>query len=164
MDRSNTVPTAIAFIVFVGLIIGGYVFLKNIVNNGREQTYEDAIKDIGTLPDIQIKLNGKYYKAHTVISYASQNFISNFPLSVQMGDDGTNKKKGCVYFKFDGDSDKPKNIEKGDLLIYGDSCVVIATTDFVGYNQYKKIGHIDNMEDLPNGSYQAIFSEAREAK
>ena len=160
MDRSNTVPTAIAFIIFVGLIIGGYIFLKNVVNNGRENIQEQTIKDIGTLPDIQIKYNGIYYRAKPTISYAAQNFIKTFPLSVTMSDEGTNQKKGCVYQKFDGDSDKPKNIQKGDLLLYGDSCVVIATEDFVGYSQYKKIGHIDNLGDMASGSSLAIFSEA----
>ena len=160
MEKSNTIPTAIAFVVFVGLIIGGYLYLKNVVNSNREETYENAIKDIGTLPDIQIKLNGIYYRATPVISYATQNFMKNFPMSVQMSDENSNQKKGCVYFKIEGDSDKPKNIEKGDLLIYGDSCIVIATSDFAGHGKYKKIGHINNIDGLPDGSYPALFSEA----
>jgi hypothetical protein len=164
MNRSNTVPTAIAFIIFVGLIIGGVLYLSGVVSRGKEKTYEETLKNIGTLPDIQIKMNGIYYRAKSNISYATQNFIKNFPLSVEMSDENSNQKKGCVYFKFDGDADKPKNIEKGDLLIYGDSCIVIATDDFAGYGSYKKIGHIEKMPDLPDGSYLAIFSEAGEVK
>lgn len=159
MDRSNTVPTAIAFIIFVGLIVGGYFFLKNVVNKNKDKTYEDTINDIGELPEIQVKYNGIYYKVDTVVSYATQSFINKFPMEVQMNDENGNMKKGCVYFKFDGDGEKPKSIEKGDLLIYGDSCIVIATNSFSGSSQYKKIGHIEGLGDLPSGSYQAIFSK-----
>ena len=160
MDRSNTVPTAIAFIVFVGLIIGGFIYLKNLVNSNREETQENTINDIGSLPDIQIKLNGIYYRAKPVISYATQNFMKKFPMTVQMSDESSNQKKGCVYDKFEGDSDKPKNAVRGDLLLYGDSCVVIVTSDFAAYGKYRKIGHIDNIDGLPDGSYSALFSEA----
>ena len=44
MEKSNTIPTAIAFVVFVGLIIGGYLYLKNIVNSNREETYEMLLR------------------------------------------------------------------------------------------------------------------------
>ena len=78
-----------------------------------------------------------------------------------MNDDGANKKRGCTYYRFNGDAEKIKKVEKGDLLIYGDSCVVIATGDFTGDSKYKKIGHINNMGAVSSGTLTVKFTPVR---
>jgi len=47
----------------------------------------------------------------------------------------------------------PKRIEKGDVMLYGNNCLVIfyKSFDSKGYS-YTKIGHIDNLPDLGNGT------------
>lgn len=160
MDRSNTVPTAIAFIVFVGLIVVGFLYLKNNVNDEKEKAQIEAKEAIGELPNILITINGKVYTAIPDITYASQSFISHLPFVVEMNDTDGNKKQGCTYLKFDGEGSRNKTIKRGDVLIYGDSCVVVATGDFDFGNKYRKVAHINNLDTLPVGNYTVAFNEA----
>lgn len=165
MDKSNTVPTAIAFIVFVGLIIGGILYIKSTVSGNYNRNHEESIKEIGKLPNILVGIKyGDYFTAVTQVSNAAKNFISFIPTTVQMKDEGQFEKKGCGYFHFEGDSEKSKQIQRGDLLVYGDSCIVIAKGDFNGTSLYKKIGHIDDMPDLPDGNIEVNFSTIEEGK
>ena len=159
MDRSNTVPTAMAFIVFVALIIGGVLFIKGSVIGTKDKNHEQSVKEIGELPNILVGIkSGDYYTAVTQVSNAAKNFISNIPVSVQMSDEGSYEKRGCGYFHFEGDAARLKQIQKGDLLVYGDSCIVIATGNFEGSSLYRKIGHINDMADLPEGTILVNFT------
>lgn len=158
MDRSNSVPTAVTFLIVIALVVGAVFLVKNAVDNDQEKLLEEAIKEIGELPNINVSIGGESYTAITQVSYASQNFISNIPVSIEMKDEGSNKKQGCTYFKFSGDTVRAKEVKRGDILLYGDSCIVIATADFKGGSKYKKIGHINNMGDLPSGTQTVSFS------
>ena len=161
MKETSTVPTAITFIIFIGLALGVFFIIKNVVGVDQEKLHDQAAMEIGALPNIRISIDGEQYTAITLVSYASQDFIKNTPISLEMRDDGINKKRGCSYYRFNGDAVRAKKVEKGDLLIYGDSCIVIATGDFTGDNQYKKIGHINNMGAVSSGTMMVNFSLAR---
>ena len=158
MDRSNTVPTAITFIIFIVLIIGGFFLIKNTVGGNQEKTQEEAAKEIGSLPNIKVNIGGVNYTAITEVSYAAQNFISNFPLSIDMKTEESNRIQGCTYFKFNGDASRAKSVLRGDILIYGDSCVIIATENFSGSSKYKRIAHIDNLGTISVGNQTVNFS------
>jgi hypothetical protein len=159
MDRSNTVPTAVTFVIFVGLVIGGFFLIKNLVISNQEKNREEAIKEIGELPNVLISINGEYFTAITQVSYAAKNFVSTIPVSIEMSDIGSKMKKGCSSLvKFSGDTAKAKEIERGDVLVYEDSCIVIAYESFKGGSKYKKIGHINNMAQMPTGTYTVSFS------
>ena len=161
MDRSNTVPTAITFIIFIALCIGGFFLVKNIVDTDQEQAYSDAVKDIGELPNINVNIAGTAYTAVPSVAYASKNFISYLAITVDMNDLGSNQKKGCPYIKFEGDTPRVKKITRGDILVYADSCIIIATDEFSNNGKYKKIAHIDNLGDVPEGKQTVIFSIAQ---
>ena len=53
----------------------------------------------------------------------------------------------------------PKQIKKGDVMLYGDNCLVIFYKSFETSYSYTKIGHIDNLENLGNGSIIVKFEK-----
>ena len=53
----------------------------------------------------------------------------------------------------------PKHIEKGDVMLFGNNCLVIFYESFDTNYSYTKIGHIDNLDDLGNGSIIAKFEK-----
>ena len=46
-------------------------------------------------------------------------------------------------------------------MVYADSCIIIATDEFSNNGKYKKIAHIDNLGDVPEGKQTVIFSIAQ---
>ena len=53
----------------------------------------------------------------------------------------------------------PKHIEKGDVMLFGNNCLVILYESFDTEYSYTKIGHIDNLDDLGNGRIIAKFEK-----
>lgn len=50
-----------------------------------------------------------------------------------------------------------KNIQKGDVMLYENNCLVIFYKSFTTSYEYTKIGHIDNLEDLTQDNIAAKF-------
>ena len=161
MEKSNSVPTAITFIIIVALCVGAYFLIGQYMDENLERKQEQALKEIGTLPNMNITIFGESYTAITQVSYLSQDFIKNLPITVDMNDEGINQKKGCTYVKFSGETVKAKSITRGDILLYGESCIVIATADFDGGGKYRKLGHINNMGDIPAGTQKVTISSVK---
>lgn len=47
---------------------------------------------------------------------------------------------------------KPKHINAGDVMLYGNNCLVIFYKSFDTSYSYTKIGHINNLPNLGNGA------------
>lgn len=76
-----------------------------------------------------------------------------------------NGNEKYYYFdnNFTANSQRVEKINTGDIMLYGDNCLVIFYDDFATSYSYTKIGYIDNPENLKdvvgNSSMEVIIEK-----
>ena len=95
---------------------------------------------------VKVFINDKEYKLNLYDNETVNSLVKLFPLEVTMKT--LNENEVYVYLdeKLPTNSSNPKTINAGDVMLYGDSCLVIFYKTFNTSYSYTKIGHID---DLP---------------
>ena len=72
------------------------------------------------------------------------------PLELTMNELNGNEKYAYLDSSLPANSFNPGTINKGDVMLYGDNCLVIFYETFETSYSYTRIGHIDNLPDLGN--------------
>ena len=155
MREGSSVPTAIAFLCFVGLIVFFVFFVKNSVEKKQQLDEQKEAQEVGQLADLRLTFAGKAYSIKCESTKAVANLINNLPLDLELKDLANVGKSGNIYFKL---MSEPKRIKKalvGDVLLEGNSTIIIVDKSFKTSDKYTKIGHIDNMDTLPSGVFNA---------
>ena len=97
---------------------------------------------------MQIKVNGKEFDVKLEKNSTSKEFQKRLPLQLNMKDLNSNEK--FIYL----DTDLPSHptdvhrINNGDIMLFGENCIVIFYKSFNTSYQYTKIGKIVNPEGL----------------
>lgn len=156
MKRESTIPTALAFIGFILVAAACFFFVRNYMSEREEQSRLDEANEVGVLADIKVNINGKMYNVITYNSKASQIFLNELPVDLEMDSSG-NFKVGFTYFKLPVEHTKLKNIKTGDVLIIDDSHIAIATKSFETSDRYTLIGHIEKLDRVPGGKILVSF-------
>ena len=84
--------------------------------------------------------------------------LKELPLEVSMSDLNSNEKYVYLDNSLPTNTYSPKHIEAGDVMLFGDNCLVVFYKSFDTSYSYTKIGHIDNLPSLGDGSMSVAFS------
>ena len=159
MDKESTVPTAVAFIGFIFVAVFCFVVIRDNVKEKNAQREMEESKEVGKLADINVNIAGTLYTAVIDSNKAAESFLTHLPLDIEMTDLNNNSKRGYTYFKLATEAKKLGKVEVGDLLISGDSYVIIATKTFKTSDKFTKIGHIENLGEIPMGPINTHLSK-----
>ncbi|MBR6073527.1 MAG: hypothetical protein IKP76_04330 [Bacilli bacterium] len=99
---------------------------------------------------INVIIDGKTYKLNLESNTTVDEFIRLLPKEYTMNELNGNEKYVYINESLSTNKYKPKRIEKGDVMLYGDNCIVIFYKSFDTNYSYTKIGHIDDLDDLGN--------------
>ena len=124
---------------------------NNETNNSTNEINETKESDV-KVSDIKIIINDKTYTLKLENNKTTQEFIELLPQEFAMSELNGNEKYVYMDKSLTTNSYNPKHIEKGDVMLYGDNCLVIFYKSFATSYSYTKIGHIDNLTNLENGS------------
>ena len=143
-------------ITFCLLILTGCT--KNTINNSTtsgNNTKESNVK----VSDIKVTINEKTYTLKLENNKTVEEFINLLPKEFNMNELNGNEKYVYMDNSLTTNSYNPKHIEKGDVMLFGDNCLVIFYKSFDTNYSYTKIGHIDNLDNLGNGSVTVRFEK-----
>ena len=89
----------------------------------------------------------------------SKEFLEILPQEFTMNELNNNEKYVYMDKSFTTDSFKPNYINAGDVMLYGDNCLVIFYKSFETNYKYTKIGHINNLNDIGTSNIVVSFSK-----
>ncbi len=112
-------------------------------NNKNNEGGEEEMK-------LNIKIGDKNFTATLEDNATTREFINKLPLTINMSELHGNEK----YYYFDEslptNTERIRNINTGDLMLYGSDCLVLFYDSFSTSYSYTRLGHIDNPEGLAN--------------
>ena len=111
---------------------------------------------------MKVIINGNEYIVNLEDNNTVSGLINLLPLEINMNELNGNEK----YFYLDDilptNSYKPGHIEAGDIMLYGNDCLVIFYKSFDTPYSYTKIGHVNNLPDLGNNNVLVKFEMEKE--
>ncbi len=128
------------FIIFLSFGCGSKEGLndKNILNE--------------EIDSMKIIIDGVKYLVKLEDNETVNGLISLLPLELSMEELNGNEKYVYLDKSLVSNPVYYKRIEAGDVMLYGDDCLVIFYKSFDTSYKYTKIGHIDNLGNLGSGS------------
>ena len=126
---------------------------KNNTNSvdtaSKENNDKNEVDEImENVTSISVSINGKKYNATIENNETAKTFISMLPQEFNMKELNGNEKYVYMNNLFPTNSINPKHIEAGDIMLYGNDCLVIFYKSFDTSYSYTQIGHIDNLPNL----------------
>lgn len=124
----------------------------------------DSSNKAGETADIQevtktmyVNINGTDYAVNLEDNETVKKLVAKLPLECEMRELNGNEKFVYLDFSLPAEPINPKHINAGDVMLYGDSCLVIFYKSFDTQYSYTKIGHIDSLSDLGSSYINAVF-------
>ena len=143
----------ILIILFITIVIAYCIKIKIIKKNESNNSNE-------VISTVKILIDNKEYNITFEDNETTKSLISLLPLEFDMNELNGNEKYIYLDNILPTNSYNPKYINAGDIMLYGNNCLVIFYKSFNTSYSYTKIGHIDNLSDLGNSSIKVkIYKE-----
>jgi hypothetical protein len=122
-------------------------------SNNKSNNSNEVIKSVKAI------INGKEYVINLEDNETAKSFANLLPQELNMSELNGNEKYIYLDTTLPTNSSNPKRINTGDVMLYGNNCLVIFYKSFDTSYSYSKIGHIDNLPNLGNGSISVKFEK-----
>ena len=123
---------------------------------------KDNIKEVKS--SVKIVIDEKEFIIDLEDNETVKSFINMLPLELNMKELNGNEKYVYLDNSLPTNSSNPKRINAGDVMLYGNNCLVIFYKSFDTSYSYTKIGHIDNLENLGNENINVKIKEDNHEK
>lgn len=96
----------------------------------------------------ELRIGDKIFTATLADNETSRAFMALLPVTMSMNELNGNEKYKYLDVTLPTDAYRPGRIEAGDLMLYGDSCLVLFYESFSTSYSYTRIGKIGNAAGL----------------
>ena len=100
------------------------------------------------MSEIKITIAGKKFTAIPANTPSAAEFLKNLPLTLRMNELNGNEKYAGLSDKLPSDSECPGRISSGELMLYGNSTLVLFYESFPTSYRYTRIGKIKDVHGL----------------
>ena len=127
--------------------------------NSKKETKEKESNSNEVINSVKVTINGKQYTIQLEDNETAESFVNLLPQEFNMSELNGNEKYIYLDTTLPTNSSNPKHINSGDVMLYGNNCLVIFYKSFDTSYSYTIIGHIDNLDNLGNGNITAKFEK-----
>ena len=122
-------------------------------SNNKSNNSNEVIKSVKAI------INRKEYVINLEDNETANSFANLLPQELNMSELNGNEKYIYLDTTLPTNSSNPKRINAGDVMLYGDNCLVIFYKSFDTSYSYTRIGHIDDLPNLGNGNITVKFEK-----
>ena len=105
-----------------------------------------------TMDKVYIDINNETFEMDLEDNSTVSALVKMLPLYLSTRDLNGNEKYAYFDKPLPTNTYSPKHIEAGDVMLFGDNCLVIFYESFDTSYSYSKIGRINNMPSLDDGN------------
>ena len=134
------------FIIFLLLVSIGCNDNKKEMNNNHKNNMNEVISSM------KVIINNNEYTLNLEENETVKSLVNLLPLEVEMNELNGNEKYVYLNDSLPTNLYSPNYINAGDVMLYGNNCLVIFYKSFDTNYSYTKIGHIDNLPNLGSGN------------
>ncbi|HIR74116.1 TPA: hypothetical protein IAB95_01280 [Candidatus Ventrenecus avicola] len=98
--------------------------------------------------NLSLQVNGKTFKITLEENETTEALTKVLPLKIIMNELNGNEKYYYLDTMLPSNPIRVEKIESGDIMLYGDNCLVLFYEDFKTTYSYTRIGKIENTEGL----------------
>ena len=134
----------IIYLLLITILLTGCTRVEEKNNINKENTSKES--DI--VSSLNIVINNDNYVLNLESNETVTKLLELLPLEIEMSELNGNEKYIYLDESLPTNSSNPKHINSGDVMLFGDNCLVIFYKSFDTSYSYTRIGHIDNLKDL----------------
>ena len=158
LNKKLTISIPILVVIAVSVVI-----TTALMNNRKPDTDPNlnptsSQTETAKMDKIYATINGEKLEIKLEDNSTVSALLKELPLEVSMSDLNSNEKYVYLDNSLPTNTYSPKHIEAGDVMLFGDNCLVVFYKSFDTSYSYTKIGHIDNLPSLGDGSMSVAFS------
>lgn len=104
------------------------------------------INEYDEKPSLEITVGGKKFSAVLYENETASALVENLPLTMDMHELNGNEKYYNLPFSLPTNTEPAEQINAGDIMLYGDNCIVLFYKSFNTSYSYTKLGYITDAE------------------
>ena len=162
IDKCLKISIPILVVVVVSAIVTTILMNNKSPNMDPELNQETSITNNNEkenkMAKIYASLNNEKLEIDLEENSTTSALVKLLPLDITMNDLNKNEKYAYLDESLPTNTYSPKHIEAGDVMLFGDNCLVIFYESFDTSYSYSKIGHINNLPELNSESVSAKLS------
>ena len=156
IDKGLKIFIPILVVVVVSAIVTTILMNNKSPNIDTELNQETSITNNNEkenkMAKIYANLNNEKLEINLEENSTTSALVKLLPLDITMNDLNKNEKYAYLDDSLPTNTYSPKHIEAGDVMLFGDNCLVIFYESFDTSYSYSKIGHINNLPSLDDGN------------
>ena len=140
--------------------IDGSVDLEpNDNTNSKNENKSEENIEMENIKNINVTIDNQKYRATIEDNETVKEFLKLLPKEFTMKELNGNEKYVYIDYSLPTNAINPKHITAGDIMLYGNNCLVIFYKSFDTSYSYTKIGHIDNLSMLGDSTIDIKFEK-----